>query len=140
MYDIRPALRGHLLADPAISAKVEGERIYPVRIPQGVNGTSIVYNRISGQGDHHNQGPSGLARSRVQIDCWAKTADAASTLANLVKDRLDGWQGDMEYGSSSPREFVNVPGAFFENERDLWDPESEMYGVSRDYFIWVREL
>lgn len=137
MKDIRPALRAFLLADATISTTVGASRIYPVRLPQGITASSIVYNRISGVGDHHMQGPSGLARPRIQIDSWAQTADGASALADLVKTRLDGYRGVMGSGAAA----VTVHGVFFDSERDLpFDDGSKLYGVSRDYFVHYREF
>jgi hypothetical protein len=130
--DIRPALTAFLLADAGIAAAV-GTRVYPVRLPQGTAAASVVYNRISAIGDHTMQGASGLARPRIQIDCWAPTHDAATALANLVKDALDGFRGPMGNG-------VQVQGAFFDSERDLpFDDDGKLYGVSRDYLVWYEE-
>lgn len=138
--DIRPALRTFLLADAGIAAAtlIAGSspakwNVYPVKMPQGVSATSIVYNRISGLGDLHNEGPSGLTRPRIQIDCWATSHDAAVVLANLVKERLDGYKGMM--GS------VDVQGVIFESERDVENATitPALFGLSRDYFFWYEE-
>jgi hypothetical protein len=131
LADIRPALRTFLLADSALSAAVGGARIYPGQLPQGQRLASIVYNEISDIGDHTMQGASGLARPRFQIDAWAKTADAASALALLVKERMDGASG--VWGS------VKVQGAFFDTGRDVYDADAELYGKSRDYVIFFEE-
>jgi hypothetical protein len=146
--DIRPALVEYLYDDPAIYAVVGGgatkdsggRRIYPMLLQQGQKQPSIVYSTISGEGDHHMQGPSGLARPRIQIDAWAQTADAATSLANLIKSRIDGFQGEIAYGSSSPQSTVKVRGIFFAGDRDLYDDVAKMYRVSRDYFIWFAEF
>ncbi|MPZ58440.1 MAG: DUF3168 domain-containing protein [Rhizobiales bacterium] len=133
--DIRPALRTFLLADSAVAAAVGGTRIYPVVLPQGQVLPSVVFARISGLGDHHMQGASGLTRPRMQIDAWARTADEASTLADLVKFRLDGDRSPMGAGAAQ----VQVQGVFFDSERDDYDSESKLFRVSRDYFIWWEE-
>jgi hypothetical protein len=130
--DLRPGLRAFLLADSGISAAIGGQRIFPVTLPQGENRPSVVYTRISGVGDHHMQGASGLARPRYQIDAYAQLADDANALADLVKARLDGYRGPM--GA------VTVQGAFFETERDDYQPDAKLYRASRDYFIWFEEL
>ena len=129
--DLRPGLRAFLLADAAVSAAVGGSRIYPVVLEQGQRGASIVYNRVTGQGDHHMEGPSGLSRPRYQIDAYAPFPDDANTLADLVKDRLDGYRGLM--GA------VMVQGCFFETERDDYQPDIDLHRVSRDYLIWFEE-
>ena len=125
LNDLRPGLRAYLLADAAISTAVGGSRIFPVMMPQGERGASIVYTRVSGIGDHHMQGASGLSRPRYQIDAYAVLHDDANALADLVKLRLDGYQGLM--GA------VMVQGCFFENERDDYQADVDLHRVSRDY-------
>lgn len=135
MKDIRAGLFSFLSAADGIGAVVTAggiARIYPIKMPQGMDKPSLVYTRVSGQSGHHMQGRDGLVRSRMQIDAWAKTAPAASSLANLVKDALDGYSGDM--GS------VLVQGVFMDSERESYDDAVEMYGVGRDYFLWHEEL
>lgn len=138
MFDIRQGLRAYLLGDSGIAALV-GVRVYPVILKQGVTDPSIVYSRISGIGDHHMQGASGLARPRIQIDCYSLSADTATTLANLVKERIDGFRGSMPWGENSPEEAIVVQGIFFDGERDTYDAATKLHGLSRDYFIWFNE-
>jgi hypothetical protein len=136
--DLRVGLRAYLLDDAAIAAIV-GTRIYPIVLPQGQVQTSIVYTRISGFGDNHMLGPSGLSRPRIQIDCWSQSADTAAQLANLVKERVDGFRGSWLWGEDSPAEAIVVQGVFFEGERENYDDAAGLYRVSRDYFIWHAE-
>jgi uncharacterized protein DUF3168 len=128
--DLLPALRSFLLADAALAAVV-GARIHPVVLPQGESRPSIVLTEISGMGDHHAQGPSGLARNRYQIDGYAQTADGADSIARLVQARLDGFKGMM--GA------VKIQGALFDTWRDDYDSEAELFRVSSDYVIWWEE-
>lgn len=139
LADIRVGLRAYLLDDSAISTQVGGARIYPIKLPQGQVQPSIVFMRVSGLGDHHMQGPSGLARSRIQIDCWAQSAQTAVELANLVKERIDGFRGSMEWDDDSPGNAVVVQGIFFESEREDYDDAVKLYRVSRDFFVWYAE-
>lgn len=142
LIDLRPGLQAHLATDTAIAAIVgsgNDARIYPVKAPQGETRPHIIYHKISGQGDHHMQGPSGLNRPRMQIDCWAKRSDVASQLALAVKARLDGLKEPIPYGSNSPQDEVEVIGAFFDSEREDYDKETELYLTSHDYLIWFRE-
>jgi hypothetical protein len=139
LADVRPGLRAYLLADSGISALVGGARIYAVHLPQGETQASIVFSRISGLGDHHMQGPSGLARPRLQIDCWAASIDAAFALSNMVKERIDGFRGDMPYGANSPQDLITVRGVFFDSEREDYDDTAKLYRASCDYFIWFLE-
>lgn len=139
MKDIRPGLFAFLAADASIAAVVtEGgiSRIFPVVLPQGVAKASIVYTKISGEGDYTMRGPTGYARPRFQIDAWAPTIDAASTLANAIKDRLDGYSGVMGSGANE----VVVQGVFIAGEHEDYDDIVRMYSVGRDYFIHFGEL
>lgn len=139
LADPRVGLRAYLLDDATISAAVGAARIYPIILPQGQKLASIVYSRISGQGDHHMEGASGLNRTRMQIDCWAPTADAADLLARQVKERIDGYRGSMLWGEDSPEEAIVVQGIFFDSEREDYDDEAKMYRSSKDYLIWYEE-
>jgi len=135
MKDIRPALRAFLLADAGIAAIV-GTRVYPIKIPQGVKVASIVYFRVSGPGDYSMDGPSGLARHRLQLDSWAPTADAATALANLVKDRIDGYSGVMGSGGAA----VNVQGVFQTDLREDYDDDVELHRCGRDFMFAYEEI
>lgn len=135
MKDIRLALRQFLLADTAIAAKV-ATRVFPLVMPQGTKETSIVYTRISGKSGHHMAGRDGLAFIRMQIDVWSPSSDEAAALANLIKDRLDGYKGQMGAGDAA----VTVQGIFFADERENYDDAVKMHRMSRDYFIDFAEV
>lgn len=98
--DIRLGLREFLHDDAGIAAIVGATlataRIWPLVMKQNNEQACIVYTRISGQGDHHMQG-AGIPRHRYQIDAWSQDADEATSLANLIKERLDGFRGAMLY-------------------------------------------
>lgn len=141
--DIRPALRAFLLADATVSATVGGARIFPIRIPQGIKAASLVLNEISGEGDHHNEGASGLVRVRMQIAAWAPhnpalpAEDVSHALFLAVKDVLDGFgRGVMGSGPAA----VNVQGVFIDSWRDVEDTEAGWVGKSADYFFNYEEL
>lgn len=146
VVDIGPGLRAHLIADATVGPLIDSGaseqaryRIFPILLRQGEVRDSIVYHRISGQGDRHMQGPSGITRPRIQIDCWSQDADAAASLARAVKASLDGFKGTVAYGSNSPQDSVEVLGVFFDSERDDYDADGKLYLVSHDYLIWFRE-
>lgn len=134
LKDIRKGLRTFLLADAAVAALVvtgNQVRVYPVKIEQGVTAASIVLNEISGQGDHHMQGASGLVRTRMQIGAWATTADAAHAVFLAVKEAIDGYRGMM--GD------VDVQGVFIDSWRDIDDTVANLRGKVADYFITYEE-
>lgn len=146
LADIRVALRAYLLADSTIASLVDSGasaavryRVFATKLPQGEIRASIVYNRISGLSGVTSSGREGLSRPRIQIDCWAPTADAASSLADLVKERIDGFKGAVQWDDNSPGNEITVQGVFFDSERDLYDDVVKLYGMSRDYLVWFQE-
>jgi hypothetical protein len=139
LVDLRPGLRAYLLGDTDLSSAVGGERVYSILLPQGQKAASVVYSKISGIGEHHMQGPSGLARPRIQLDCYATDQDIAVALGGLVKGRIDGFRGEMPYGMDSPQASVTVLGVFFDMDREIYDDAAGLYRVSQDYLIWFSE-
>lgn len=131
MKDLRPELRTFLLADAALLAAV-ASRVYLIKLPQGTTADSIVYNRISGAGDYVMSGLSGFTQHRYQIDAWSQTGDGADTLANLIRDRLDGYKGTM--GT------IKVHGVRMVEQREDYDDTAKLYRVSRDFMIAFAEL
>lgn len=136
MKDIRSALCEFLLGDSTVSSLVGTKRIFPAVLPQGTNDTSVVYNRVSGQGDYDMQGATGLVRPRLQIDAWAVNPDDASALANAIKARIDGYKGVMGTGGAA----VTVQGVFMAGEREDYNDQVKMHRMSRDYFFHMEEL
>lgn len=130
LKDIRAGLRTFLLADGPVAALV-GTRIYPVKLPQGIVAASLVYNEISGVGDHNMEGASGLVQVRMQVGAWAQSADGAHGLYLAVKEAIDGYRGMM--GD------VAVQGVFIDSWRDIDDTVANMRGKVADYFIWYAE-
>lgn len=130
LADPRPAWRATLLADAAVLAAVE-DRIYPSILPQNERRQSVTYQEISGQGDHHMQGASGLAQSRVQFNAWADNPDDAYDLALKVKAALDGYSGTV--GG------VTIKGVFYDSVRDLVDDEAKLHARSMDFIVWYAE-
>lgn len=130
---IGPGLGIFLLADPAIAALVgagNSARIYPVQLPQQHLGDSIRFTTISGSRVVSSRFDLGLSSPRIQIDAWSTTYKGAAVLADLILKRLSAYRG---YFVAPATTFVQ--GAFFDNERDGYEPESKLYFFSRDYFI-----
>lgn len=127
---IGASLREFLLADSAIAAVV-GTRVYPVMLPQKPVLPAVRYTTISSSRVVSSQRDLALAAPRIQVDVFASTFAAADNLAQLILRRLSAARG--RFGSAP------VQGAFFESERTGYEPESELYFVSRDYFVWFED-
>jgi hypothetical protein len=135
LKDLYPALRAFMLGDAALSAAVGAQRIHVNEMPAGQTADSVVLQEVSAAGDHHNEGPSGLARPRVQITAWSKDRDAARALGRLVRARLDGARGTMGSGADA----VDVQGVFFDSARFIKDDAAKLFGASADYFVNFEE-
>jgi hypothetical protein len=122
------------LEDPTI-AGIVGQRIYDSQFPQGELRTGIVFTEVSSIGDHHMEGPSGLAQARYQVDAWASIQDDASDLSLAIKSRLDGFRGSFVWGDQSPQFSVLVRGVFFQTARATYDETSKLFNKGADYII-----
>ena len=72
----------------AVIGTSPNDRIYPDVLPQGATLPAITYEEPSGQEDYHLTGRSGMAESRVQINCFAATRSAANALGRIVRNTL----------------------------------------------------
>lgn len=90
----------------------------------------VVLQQVSGLPVYDLDGPTGLERSRVQVDCYAATVAAAKALARAVDAALSGWHAG------------DIRGVFRDSMRDL--PTDTGSGetaarVSLDYIIHHQE-
>lgn len=139
LADPGAAWRAVLIADAAVLEAIDsgaGEqaaryRIFPAILPQNEKRQSITYAEISAQGDHHMEGPSGLAMNRVQFNAWADNPDDAYDLGLKVKAALDGYSGTIAG--------VVVQGIFFDSARDLYDDDAKLFYRAMDFIIWFAE-
>jgi uncharacterized protein DUF3168 len=141
VQDIRLAIKTLLATDGAIAAIVTSggtTRIYPSTVPQGTTDPTIQQTLITEISDYHMHG-NGFGQARIQIDCWAQTADAATNLAGLVWDRLSGYSGILAVGSNSPQEQIDIKGIFHDQGRDDYDATAKLYTRRRDYIVWYHQ-
>ena len=113
--------------DTDVSA-LASSRVYPMKLPQGWTLPAITYQRVSGVREHNLSGPSGRARPRFQIDCWASDYDGAKDLADKVRLCLDGLKDDINTES-------DVGGITLEADRDIWEENIDAYRISMDFII-----
>lgn len=132
---INEAIRTVLLADAAVSAAVDGKRIYPLMMQQGVRQPSVVYQRISGRFDTTFDGPVVLRETTFQFDAWATDPDAAASLITKVEKALAGYSGAVSIGSDSPQQVVNIRGVFLRRERNGYDGAAKFYRDARDFAV-----
>jgi hypothetical protein len=120
-----------LLQTSGVAAKV-GTRIFPGARPQASALPAIAINRISGAPLYADDGETGLAESRLQIDCWAGTYSEAKLTARAVIDSLSAFVGTVSG--------VTFPTIMLDAERDLREPglnaAEYLFRTSLDFIIW----
>ena len=80
--------KAHLSADSGITALVGG-RIFPVIAPEDAALPRITYVVVAGEPQVSLDGfTSNTTRYVVQVDCWARSFNAAAALALAVRNRL----------------------------------------------------
>ena len=126
---IETAIHSILINDSTV--KDITTRCYPVTIPQSPTYPLILYTKITGMRDHHLQGPNGRAHPRFQIEAWSKTYTEAKTLADAIREALDGYSGTAAG--------TKIGSCLIESEQDIYESEIEVYRVIQDYFIWHEE-
>lgn len=99
-----------------------GNRVYSQVLPEGLTQPSISFQRVSTSPINDLSGHADLDYVRMQVDCWANTYGAAKILAGQVRSILTDRTLPFK--------------ALLDNERDDFDPETETYRVSSDYFVW----
>lgn len=130
---ILEAIVAHLLADAGVSA-IAATRVYAKSLPQSPTYPALVIHNVSGTSEHSQDGPSGLAEPRFQIDCFSPRKASSVLLVLAVQTALDGFQGTMGGGGG-----VSVDAVFVENRRDDYDDELEVHVDSRDFLIMHHE-
>ncbi|SNT43578.1 Protein of unknown function [[Luteovulum] sphaeroides subsp. megalophilum] len=117
-------LRALLLGAPAITA-LAGTRINFGRHPQGDPLPALVLTTVSDREGLTLDGPDGLQRARVQIDCYAASYGEAKRLSRAVRDLLHGHAGG------------GFRALILEAARDLGAPEApgRPFRVSLDFLV-----
>lgn len=106
-------------------------RIYPMHLPQVPTLSALTYTRIFGAKELSHSGPSGLAQTQFQIDCWASSYSGAKALSEQVRIALDGYSGVMGTSTVCAVEWMD--------DMDDFDEESDCYRVICSVKIWHRE-
>ena len=113
-----------------------GEKIYPVKIPEGTGLPAISYQQISGPREHNVSGAIGWVESRYQINSWAATYLEACDVATAVRVAIDGYAGTSA--------LLVIDHIFVVDEGDVSNlladnEELDMYGKRIDTMIVFKE-
>ncbi len=139
---IDQALRTYLAAQSTITALVQASTSAPVRVycgdvPQSASLPAVSISVVSAQHAHTLKGVGGYCSSRLQVNTWAGTHTESKTLAEAIRNLLQGIT-QTTMGSTV------ITGASLTNELDLIDPPVDgnslgEYHVAADYLVRYRE-
>ena len=104
------------------SALVAVGATYPNGLPPNPTLPSTSYKFIS-EMQMRSHSMNSLTKRRLQVDCWAKTYVAATTLADSVKAALDLKVSTFKLITA-------------ENAADLAEPEAGIYHRMLEFFVW----
>jgi hypothetical protein len=116
-------------------------RVYPFRLPVDVTLPAVTYQRIStpreNTHDQENNGSDGcdLAMPRFQFTVWDDGFSGAKAVVKQLRKCLHGYTGTFGTGANT----VSVYGVLSDNEVDNYDPDSNLYWTTVDYFIHHEE-
>lgn len=106
-------------------------RMYPLKLPQNATVPALTYQKIARPREYSHSGDSNLANPTYQFDCWAKTHEAAVTVAVQVEAAFTGFSGTM--GSET------VYAAFISNVIDDIEPDTALYRQIVDVEFWHKD-
>ena len=120
-------LKSHLSGDSGIAAAV-GDRLHPVRLPEGTTKPAIVYAKVGAIPQTDLDSDDGdLLEIRLQVDCWASGFETVAALAELVRLR-------MQAATMTANNF-RIGSVF---AQDGYDIEAKLYRVTIDFGCWYR--
>lgn len=124
-------IRTRLLATSGVTALV-GQRVYCGSRPQGGALPDIIINRISGAPIYTDDGESGLADARLEIECWGTTYASAKNAARAVIASLSAFFGTV---GSTTFQYI-----LLDAERDFREgggnASEYLFRTNMDFIIW----
>lgn len=131
---IESALYSYLSGKAEVNAEI-ATRIYPQIGPPGAVYPFLTYMVLGEDHTHDMGGASGLVNVSMQIDVWALTQKKRSEIAEVLRNVLDGFAGDMG------AENLNIRQCFLESRSNFQEPETEgrekpVFRTSLDFSIW----
>jgi len=133
---IETAFFSYVTAQASITTHV-GTRVYPLVAPYTPTYPHIVFT-VFGEGrDHSMSGATGLVDLTMQVDVWASSITSRVAIAEALRNKLDGFRGDMG------TENLDVRNCTLQNKEQFFEKDTEggntFYRVSMDFLIWHTE-
>jgi len=108
-----------------------GTRFFPMKLPQNPTYPACTYNRISSEHIRAMGADPGLARVRIQIDCWETQYSLVKVLQRQVRLAFERWSGTHAG--------VTVDDSLIETTFDNYDEDTNIYQVSIDFDVIFTE-
>lgn len=128
---LEQALYNRLSTYSALTALV-GDRINPVRLPQGTAYPAVSYFRVSRPTRRTFGGNTAIASPRFQFDCWAKRYTDAKAVADQLIAALNNFSGTM--GGTGGVEVQDIE-LMNEMDDDFLDT-ADLYHVVLEFTVW----
>lgn len=131
---IEIAFRQYLLSISAIT-DIVADRVTIMRLFQNTDFPALTYLIESVYRVESQKGGTGLVRTRMQLDHYAKSMLDARNLATITRKVLQGYRGTMGTGAN----LVNVSQIRFQSELSFYHQDVNNYRIVHDYHIWHDE-
>lgn len=125
MSSVEAAIYTILSSNISVSI-LAGTRIFPLTRGNCTTFPAVSYQRISTRPLLTHDDTDGLDTVRFQINSYGKSFSQAMSMAGAVRSALSGWN------SWVGEVYVT---ALFDNERQLFENETGIYGISQDFMI-----
>lgn len=103
-----------------------GTRIYPIVAPQNVKAPYCVYSKASNQREYAHDGFCNLARSRMQVSCFADDPLEAKQIAGQVTAAMEAW----------PAVNAKAQAVLQQNESDGYGDTTGLFHIPLDFIIF----
>lgn len=104
-----------------------GGRIYALYAPDKIDTPYCEFSQISSNRKYTHGGYAGAKRTRIQVNCYAKTYEVAKNVAAQVTSALETWSK------------AEIGAVFQENEVDMFDSNTGLFFVPVDFIIWYQK-
>ena len=118
---IERIVRTHLLDDDDIR-NVVGQRVFANYLPIDSKGPAILLRRVSSNREQTHAGEPAVVESIVQVDSYERTASYCWELFELIRNRLNGYSGDVTWlGTGGSQITTTIGHAWILRENALTD-------------------
>jgi len=132
---IEQSLYQYLSGIEAIT-NIVGTSIYHHHLPQSAEFPVLTFQLISSRHEHDLLGAAGIVTARYQVDCWSYSLSEAATMAEAVRQALQGFSGDME---DTEILFIVLDDQNNLDEAPKDGSDNWLYRREQDYLIKYRE-